>query len=84
MASVPSEAQSLKFESHGAPLEALELGALPLKPMGDADVCVRMIAAPVNPRCGALQLLVLVPSLAHRGIPGDHPLPCTCNEFLHK
>lgn len=49
--SVPTTAQVLKWESHGNPTDVLSLQEIPLKACGPTEVLVRLLAAPVNPRC---------------------------------
>nr|CAB3461271.1 unnamed protein product [Digitaria exilis] len=39
----------LLYDEHGAPDQVLRAADVPPVPLGDRDVCVRMLAAPINP-----------------------------------
>ncbi|KAL6905962.1 hypothetical protein ACP4OV_003563 [Aristida adscensionis] len=47
LASPPSRA--VVYDEHGAPDQVLRVADAPPAPLGDGDVCVRMLAAPINP-----------------------------------
>lgn len=53
MAQAASSAQALKFEGKGEPLDALKVTDVPLQECEGAQVHVRMLASPVNPRCAS-------------------------------
>ena len=47
LVSPPSKA--VLYDEHGAPEQVLRVADAPLVHLGDRDVCVRMLAAPINP-----------------------------------
>jgi trans-2-enoyl-CoA reductase len=47
LASPPSKA--VLYDEHGAPDQVLRVADVPPVHLGDRDVCVRMLAAPINP-----------------------------------